>query len=300
MDERARAINRVTIVGGISNLCLLIGKFIAGIIGNSGAMIADAIHSLSDFVTDAIVLVFVNISAKPSDKSHDFGHGKFETLATTIIALSLFIVGIGIIVKNAVIVADIVNGKVLPKPGIIAFIMAALSIVIKEALYWYTYINGKRLNCSAVIANAWHHRSDALSSVATLAGIGCAYFIGNKWTIMDPIAAIIVGVLIFKVACDLFFPAINELLEKSLPEETENEILQIICQDPNVHDPHNLRTRNIGNHIAIEVHIRLDAQMTVEQSHNITVNVEKQLRIRFGEQTFITLHVEPLNLPKSI
>lgn len=293
MDKREKAICRVTIVGGISNAILLILKFLAGIIGHSGAMIADAVHSLSDFVTDAVVLVFVNISSKPSDESHDYGHGKFETLATSIIAIALFAVAIGILVKSATAIADVANGAVLPQPGLIAFIAAAISIAVKEGLFWYTIFHGKRWNSQAVIANAWHHRSDALSSIATLIGIGCAYFLGNRWTIMDPIAALVVGAMILKVAFNIFIPAINELLECSLPKDTEDKIMQIIASDAAIRDPHKLRTRRIGSRIAIDVHIRLDGNMTVTESHDITVGVENRLKAEFGDDTMVIIHVEP-------
>lgn len=292
-DTREKAICRVTFVGGICNAILLALKFLAGIIGHSGAMIADAIHSLSDFVTDAIVLVFVNISAKPSDDSHDYGHGKFETLATSIIAIALFAVAIGILVKSATAIAGVANGDILPQPGLIAFIAAAVSIAVKEGLFWYTIFHGRKWNSQVVIANAWHHRSDALSSIATLIGIGCAYFIGDKWTILDPIAALVVGAMILKVAFGIFIPAINELLECSLPKETEDRILQIITSDAAIQDPHKLRTRRVGSRIAIDVHIRLDGNMTVTESHDITVGVENRLKMEFGDSTMVIIHVEP-------
>ncbi len=293
MQTREKAIQKVTIIGAVCNVLLLLLKFIAGIVGRSGAMIADAIHSLSDFVTDAIVLIFVNISAKPSDDSHEYGHGKFETLATAVISVILFVVAVGILIKSATSIADIANGGTIPRPGLIAFIAAALSIVVKEGLFWYTAHHGKKWNSNVVVANAWHHRSDALSSIATLVGIGCAYFLGDKWTIMDPIAAIAVGAMILKVAYDLFIPSINELLECSLPKETETRIMEIVAADNAVQDPHKLKTRRVGNHIAIEVHIRLDGSMTVSESHTITVGIEKRLRQEYGAETMVIVHVEP-------
>lgn len=294
MSTREKAIKRVTIVGAILNLLLLIIKFAAGILGRSGAMVADAIHSLSDFVTDTIVLVFVNISEKPCDESHDYGHGKFETLATTVIAIALFAVAIGILVKSATTIAFIANGGTMARPGLIAFIAAVISIAVKEGLFWYTAYHGKKWDSKVVIANAWHHRSDALSSIATMVGVGFAYFLGNKWTILDPIAAIAVGAMILKVAYDLFIPSINELLECSLPKETEQRIVEIITEDAAVHDPHNLRTRRIGNHIAIDVHIRLDGEMTVNESHSITVGIENRIRKEYSDATMVNVHVEPI------
>lgn len=292
-QNRTKTLTRVTVVGGVCNLLLLLLKFVAGIVGRSGAMVADAIHSLSDFVTDAVVLLFVRISSKPSDESHEYGHGKFETLSTGIIAVVLFAVAAGVLVKSATSIAAITRGEVLPRPGLIALVAAAVSIVVKEGLFWYTSIHGKRMNSQVLLANAWHHRSDALSSVATLTGVGFAYFLGDKWTIMDPIAAIVVGAMILKVSFNLFIPAINELLECSLSKETEDRILQIVTEDPAVQDPHNLKTRKVGNRMAVEVHIRLDAAMTVAESHDITVGIEDRLKQEYGPETMIIVHVEP-------
>ncbi len=143
------------------------------------------------------------------------------------------------------------------------------------------------------MANAWHHRSDALSSLGTLVGIGCAFFLGEKWRIADPIAALVVAVFIFKIALDLIRSGLGELLEQSLPAETEEEILRIVSADPAVKEPHNLRTRRIGASIAIEVHIRVDGEMTVRESHDHTVDIERRLRDRFGRGTMIAIHVEP-------
>ena len=292
-QNRTKTLTRVTVVGGVCNLLLLLLKFVAGIVGRSGAMVADAIHSLSDFVTDAVVLLFVRISSKPSDESHEYGHGKFETLSTGIIAVVLFAVAAGVLVKSATSIAAITRGEVLPRPGLIALVAATVSIVVKEGLFWYTSIHGKRMNSQVLLANAWHHRSDALSSVATLTGVGFAYFLGDKWTIMDPIAAIVVGAMILKVSFNLFIPAINELLECSLSKETEDRILQIVTEDPAVQDPHNLKTRKVGNRMAVEVHIRLDAAMTVAESHDITVGIEDRLKQEYGPETMIIVHVEP-------
>ena len=244
-------------------------------------------------MTDAVVLLFVRISSKPSDESHEYGHGKFETLSTGIIAVVLFAVAAGVLVKSATSIAAITRGEVLPRPGLIALVAAAVSIVVKEGLFWYTSIHGKRMNSQVLLANAWHHRSDALSSVATLTGVGFAYFLGDKWTIMDPIAAIVVGAMILKVSFNLFIPAINELLECSLSKETEDRILQIVTEDPAVQDPHNLKTRKVGNRMAVEVHIRLDAAMTVAESHDITVGIEDRLKQEYGPETMIIVHVEP-------
>lgn len=293
-DERTKKIYRVTILGMFVNIILFAFKLVAGIIGRSGAMIADAVHSASDFATDIVVLAFVRISSKPRDDDHKWGHGKYETLASLIIGVALFAVGIEIFVDSAEKIAAVLSGEVIPRPGVIAIIAAAVSIVAKEALYQYTVRVGRKIDSPSVVANAWHHRSDALSSVGALFGIGMAYFLGEKWRIADPIAAIVVAALIVKVAYDLCRTAIAELLEKSLSHDVEEEILAIISATPNVYKPHNLRTRRIGSNIAIEVHIRVDGAMTVQDSHEISREIEHSLRARFGERTAVAIHVEPL------
>ncbi len=293
-EIRKRKIYHVTFVGFVVNLVLSLLKLAAGVLGRSGAMVADAVHSFSDLATDVVVIAFARISAKPRDPGHDYGHGKYETLATIIISLALGVVGAGILLNSIEGIRVVVEGGSLPRPGAVALIAAVVSILAKEILYRYTVREGRALQSPSVVANAWHHRSDALSSLGTLAGIGCAYFLGAKWRIADPIAALIVAVFIFKIAFDLIRTGLGELLEQSLPEDVEQEILAIVTSNPEIREPHNLRTRRIGASIAIEVHVRMDGQMTVEHSHALTVEIERRLRARFGEGTMIAIHVEPV------
>ena len=293
-NAREKSIYRITWIGSIVNFLLLVFKFIAGFLGHSSALVADAVHSLSDFITDIIVIVFVKISGKPEDDDHRYGHGKYETLATALIGLALFAVGIGLLVSGATKVAQVIKGATLPAPSMIALVAAAVSIISKEILYRYTVRVGRNLNSQAVIANAWHHRSDALSSIGTLVGIGGAIFLGEKWRILDPIAAIVVSGFIIKVAVDLIKPCVEELLERSLPYETENKILDIIASFPEVSSPHHLRTRRIGNHIAIEVHLRMDGKTSLEEAHKVATNVERKLKEEFGPDTHIGIHMEPI------
>lgn len=292
--NREKSIYKVTWIGSIVNFLLLVFKFIAGFLGHSSALVADAVHSLSDFATDIIVIVFVKISGKPEDDDHRYGHGKYETLATALIGVALFAVGIGLLVSGATKVADVIKGVVLPAPSMIALVAAAVSIVAKEILYRYTVRVGKNLNSQAVVANAWHHRSDAFSSIGTLIGIGGAILLGEKWRILDPLAAIVVSAFIIKVAADLLKPCVDELLERSLPAETEKRILDIIASFPEVSSPHHLRTRRIGNHIAIEVHLRMDGKTSLEDAHTVATNVERQLKSEFGPDTHIGIHMEPV------
>ena len=291
--ERSKELTIVTLVGSIGNLVLLTFKFVAGIVGHSAAMTADAVHSLSDFLTDLFVLVFVRVGAKPQDASHDYGHGKYETLATLFIALALVGAAIGIIVSGAVKFARWLQGETLEMPGKLALWAALLSIVVKEVLFRYTIARGKALESPAVIANAWHHRSDALSSIGAAAGIGGALLLGQKWAVLDPLASIVVGGMLVKVAVDLLKSSTGELTDMSLPEETEREIEEIICSYPEVTDPHNLRTRRIGNRIAIEVHVRMRGDMSLREAHDIVTAIEHRIQDRFGSATLVTIHMEP-------
>lgn len=291
---RERGIYRVTLVGSVANLLLLIFKFVAGIVGHSAAMLADAVHSLSDFVTDIIVLVFVRISSKPEDEGHDYGHGKYETLATAIIGIILVLVGFGIFWNGVQSIWSFLQGESLSEPGMLALVAAVVSIVVKELLYQYTVLRGKSLNSQAVVANAWHHRSDALSSIGTAVGIGGAILLGPAWRVLDPIAAVVVSGFIMKVAVQLLIPCLDELLEKSLPAEVENKIVETILSFPGVSSPHHLRTRRIGSNYAIEVHVRMDGRISLEEAHHTATQIELKLKELFGKNTHVGIHVEPV------
>ena len=292
--ERERQIYRITLVGSAGNALLVVFKFVAGIIGHSAAMVADAVHSLSDFITDIIVLVFVSISAKPQDASHDYGHGKFETLATLFISLALVTAAIGIIVSGARKLAAWLNGADLEAPGSLALWAAVISILMKEWMFRFTARKGRELDSPALKANAWHHRSDALSSIGAAVGIGGAVLLGGRWTVLDPLASIVVGAMLVKVAWEIMRPSLGELTDESLPEKTEEEILEVFHSFSDLSEPHNLRTRRIGNRVAIEAHIRMDGNMTLQRAHEITSKIEGELKERFGSGTIVTLHMEPL------
>ena len=291
---REKEIYKVTLVGSAGNVALLTFKFIAGFLGHSSAMIADAVHSLSDFVTDLVVLVFVSISAKPQDQSHDYGHGKFETIATFLIGLALIGAATGIIVSGGMKLIAWWGGNELEAPGWIALWAALLSIAVKELLYQYTVRKGRQLDSQVMIANAWHHRSDSLSSIGAAIGIGGAIWLGQRWTVLDPIASIVVGLMLVKVAWELLKTSIAELTECSLPAETEQEIEQIIQSFADVQEPHNLRTRRIGNRIAIEAHVRMDGSLPLQIVHERATSIEHKLKERFGTKTHVTLHMEPI------
>ncbi|MDO5571364.1 MAG: cation diffusion facilitator family transporter [Bacteroidales bacterium] len=292
--KRKKQIYKVTIVGSIANAILVVIKLLAGILGHSSAMIADAIHSISDFITDLIVLVFVKISSKPKDTGHAYGHGKFETLATAIIGFILLAVGLGICWEGLKKIYNVIVGIGIESPDIVAFWAAIISIVIKEGLYHYTKRTGDLVKSELVVANAWHHRSDAFSSIGTALGVGGAILLGNKWVVLDPIAAVIVSFFIMKVAVRLMAPSMNDLLEKSLPENIQTEIINIISSIPEIKDPHNLRTRRIGNDFAIEVHVRVNPEMRVSDAHKISRDAENMLREKYGPNTHVAIHIEPI------
>ena len=292
--SREGEIYKVTLVGSAVNLVLTAFKFIAGILGRSSAMVADAVHSLSDLATDAIVMIFIHISHKPADSGHDYGHGKYETLATTLIGMALLVVAGGIIYHGVIDMVAWFRGQNLPKPGMLALWAALVSILLKELAFQYTVFRGRKLNSPALQANAWHHRSDALSSIGTMVGIGGAILLGDRWTVLDPIASVVVGVFIVHTAWKLLKQCIGELMEASLPPEVEKEILDVINGLPGISDPHNLRTRRIGSHYAIEFHIRMDGDLPLVQAHARTHDIEKALKEHFGPETHVIVHVEPV------
>lgn len=294
--DRTKEIYKVTIAGSIINALLLVFKFAAGVLGHSAAMIADAVHSLTDFATDLVVLVFVKLSNKPKDKDHDYGHGKYETLATAIIGLSLFAVGVMICWSGVEKTVRAFKGEILPQPGMIALVAAAVSIILKEWAYRFTVKVGRKYNSEAVVANAWHHRSDALSSIGTLIGIGGAILLGEKWTVLDPIASIVVSVFIVKAAFELIKQSVNELTDASLPEAEENEIISIASAEEGVCEIHNLRTRRIGSRIAIDMHIRMPGATSLYDAHQHASMIEHRLQERFGDQTIVNIHIEPIKV----
>lgn len=293
--ERDKKVYRVTLLGSLVNLLLLVFKFVAGVLGHSAAMIADAVHSLSDFVTDLIVIVFVKISSKPEDADHAYGHGKYETLASCIIGLALIVVGVMMGYNATVKIVDVVrNGTELASPGIIALAAAVLSIVLKEWMFHLTRKVAREVDSPAVEANAWHHRSDALSSVGTAIGIGGAVLLGSKWAVLDPIAALVVSVFIVVQAAKILSDAIGQLMEKSLPRDVEQRICEIVYEEEGTSDIHHLRTRKIGSQISIELHVRMNGYLTLREVHDKSIAIEKRLRAAFGDSTYINLHVEPL------
>lgn len=293
--SRTNKITFVTLVGSVVNAALTAFKIVAGIIGHSAAMVADGVHSLSDLLSDVVVLVFVRISGKGRDKNHDYGHGKFETFATLIISLTLLVVGANLMSSGIASIKKILGGESVEAPGMIALWAALLSIVSKEILYRYTAVQGRKLDSPMMVANAWHHRSDALSSVGSLLGIGGAILLGDKFVILDPLAGCVISIFIIVMAVRMSIPAIKELLDVSLPDEMEDEIERTAKGVPGVVDLHELKTRREGPGIVLEGHLVLHSDISLEQAHSISKQVERELRDRFGDSTQISLHLEPEN-----
>lgn len=293
INLREKAIYRITLIGSLVNILLTVLKFVAGVVGHSSAMIADAVHSLSDLVTDIIVILFVKTASKPSDRTHEYGHGKFETLATFLVGLILMGVGVGILYHGILECIACIEGKPQEAPGWIALAVAVISIVAKEALYHSTLNVGREWNSEVVIANAWHHRSDSISSIATLIGIAGSMFLGVEWRILDPLAASLVSFFIIKVGYDTIQPSVDELLERSLPIETEKRIGEIIRSVEGVNDFDKLHTRKIGRRLAIEVDVKLNGKMTLEDASHVTDKIKDALRREFGGDTHVGIGLEP-------
>jgi len=292
-QERFLQIRKVALIGSGLNLILSILKIGGGILGKSRALIADGFHSLSDFSTDIAVIIGTSAASKPKDKTHDYGHGKYETLSTFVIGIFLGVFGFFIAKNGVETIIRTIGGEAIPRPNIITVVISIFSIVSKELLYRYTIKKGTELNSSALKANAFHHRTDAFSSVGTTLGITGAIVLGRHWVILDPATAIGVGILLVFAALRIIIKAVNELMESSLCDESENEIISIIEKVPGVHEPHNLKTRKIGNLIAIDVHIRINKTFTIEKGHGIATNVETAIRDRFGSDTLVNVHMEP-------
>lgn len=293
-QQSVRIARHVTWVGFWWNAVLGSAKVIAGIFGRSSALVADGIHSFSDFISDVIVLVMVGIARKKPDRRHEYGHGKYETLATILLALVLFIVASVILYEGIRQIIGFLHGEEIPRPGVLALVICAASIVIKEWLYRYTRKAGIRIKSEAVVANAWHHRSDAFSSIATLAGVAGAMFLGDWGRICDPIAAIVVAIFIGIVSFRMASPALSELLEIALPEAEQEEITKAIASTPGVMTFHHLRTRRSGANVLIDLHIKVDPDITVEEAHHIATAVEDNIKSLFGKySTFTNIHIEP-------
>lgn len=294
MDNRLKQIETVTLFGAICNIVLTLVKFIAGMLSGSAAMIADAVHSLSDLISDGIVLIFAHVSSRKCDHGHDYGHGRFETLATLAVSILLLVVAGEMLAHAVQQIVAAWHGEMITTPGVVALWAALLSIATKEALYQWTARVGKRINSPVMIANAWHHRTDAISSVASAAGIAGAAFLGGQWAILDPLVGGVISIVILVVGVKMALPALQELTDASLPDETEKQILAIMSSVDGVHSVHHLQTRQMGHYFVVDAHVVVDSSLTVAEAHVITDHIEAALLNTYGHETHISLHVEPM------
>ena len=293
-EERVARANRVTWLSVWVNTVLTIAKFVAGLLGRSSAMVADAAHSASDFATDFAVLIGMRLAGKPQDCDHPYGHGKYETLAAAVVGVALCGVGLAIAFHGAAALwAALVHGAFPARPGMVAFWAGVVSIVVKEWLYQATVRVARQTDNDALLANAWHHRSDALSSIATTVGVGAGALFGGKWALLDPLAAMGVGLVLLKIAWDIVKDAVDKLAEQGMSEAENARILELVHSVEGLSEPHHLRSRRVGNVAVIEMHFRVDPSMTVLEAHGIASRVEQALRGAFGADAIVTIHVEP-------
>jgi cation diffusion facilitator family transporter len=230
---------------------------------------------------------------KPADKGHQYGHGKIETLTGAICGVLLLLAGIGIFYSGASKIGCFIRGTVIPRPGLVAFFAALVSVVSKEILFRYTRRVAERITSSALKAQAWHHRSDAMSSLAVLAGLGGAVFLGSEWVILDPLAALLVSFFIARIAFQILKETLNELIEGSLDGDAGTAIWELMSSTRGVYNVHNVRSRKIGHYFAVEAHVMVDKNLSLLEAHHISSVIEKKIYAKYGEDTLVTIHVEP-------
>lgn len=288
-SEFRRVANRVSFITIAENAVLTIFKLLAGMIAHSNAMISDAIHSASDVFSTIVVIIGVRLAAKDSDKEHPYGHERLECVAAIVLAMVLFLTGLEI---GAQAVKDIIGGNYgeLEVPGVLALIAAVVSIITKEIMYWYTRYHAQRIDSSALMADAWHHRSDALSSIGALIGIGGAML---GFPVMDSIASLVIFVFIAKAAYDIFRDAMEKMVDHSCDEVTEKEIYDLVLSHREVLGIDLLQTRIFGNKIYVDVEIQVNGQYTLMEAHNIAEEVHKNIEQDFPKVKHVMVHVNP-------
>ena len=292
MEESRKTANRVSVITIIGNVILSVFKLIAGIMAHSGAMISDAIHSASDVFSTFVVIIGIKLASKESDKEHPYGHERLECVAAILLSVILFITGLGIGLDAF---KKIVSGNYgdLIVPCVLALIAAVVSILTKEGMYWYTRHYAKKIDSAALMADAWHHRSDALSSIGALIGIGGAML---GYPVMDCVASLVIFVFIAKAAYDIFKDAMDKMVDHSCDEETENKMRECVLQNENVHGIDMLQTRIFGNKIYVDVEILLDATLSLGKAHAIAEEVHDDIERNFPKVKHIMIHVNPYEM----
>ena len=287
--EFQRTANKVSFTTIVGNVLLSLLKFIAGIIAHSSAMISDAVHSASDVFSTIVVIIGIKLASKEPDKEHPYGHERMECVAAIVLSVVLFITGLGI---GAGALKNIVNGNYssLQVPGILALIAAIVSILVKEGMYWYTRYYARKIDSSALMADAWHHRSDAFSSIGALIGIGASRL---GYPVMDSIASLVIFVFIVKAAFDIFKDAIDKMVDHSCDEEIEKQIYECVMKNENVMGIDLLQTRVFGNKIYVDVEIQADASYTLQKAHDIAEAVHDDIEESFPKVKHIMVHVNP-------
>ena len=285
---RYKATRKVTLIGMVVNIFLSAAQLIGGLFTNSQALIADGIHTLSDLASDIVVLIAAKIASQDADDDHPYGHGRFETVATVILGLALAGVAVGI-AMNAI--NRISHPETLLQPKPLALLFAALAIISKEALYQYTMVVAKQINSKMLQANAWHHRSDAVSSIMVALGVAGSIFLEIPW--LDAAAAILVAVMIFYMGARLILDSTIELVDTALEPKKMTEIREFISAIEGVEQTHMLRTRKMGNNVLADVHIQVNSYLSVSEGHYIAENVIQSLRKKFPEMHDITVHIDP-------
>lgn len=288
-SEFRRIANRVSCITILQNALLSIFKLLAGIFANSNAMISDAIHSASDVFSTIVVVIGVKLASKDSDKDHPYGHERLECVAAIVLAMVLFFTGLEIGVQA---VKDIISGNYggLEVPGVLALVAAVVSIITKEIMYWYTRHYAKKIDSSALMADAWHHRSDALSSVGALIGIGGAML---GFPIMDSVASLVIFIFIAKAAYDIFKDAMDKMVDHSCDEDTEKEIYDSVMSHSEVLGIDLLQTRIFGNKIYVDVEIQVNASYTLQEAHQIAEEVHENIEQNFSKVKHVMVHVNP-------
>ncbi len=285
---------KVTFIGVFINIFLFVFKILFGYIGRSSALIADGIHSFSDLSSDIVVILGLKLSSKPSDEKHKYGHGKYETFANLVLGTFLFFAAIEIFYYSFEEIIRIFKGGEVLTPAWFTVIIAALSILFKTYIFIFTKKAGKKFGSELLISNAYHHLTDSISSLVVLLGIVGSKTLPGFWRFLDPLAALILSIIIFILSFNILKSSFDELLERSIGKEEEEKVLKIINSVKGVYDPHNLRTRRIGNYIAVDVHIRVNKELNITEAHNLASQVEKKLKECFSERLIINIHIEPL------
>ena len=280
---------RVSVISIIVNLALSLVKLVAGVVANSSAMISDAVHSASDVFSTFIVMIGINISSKKPDKEHQYGHERLESVAAIILAVILFATGIGIGISGIEKVLAGNSGE-LKVPGILALMAAIVSIAVKEWMYWYTRVAAKKINSDAMMADAWHHRSDALSSVGALIGIFGARL---GFPVLDPIASVVISIFVGKAAFEIFKDAIDKMIDKSCNEETVKRMEDIVSSQEGVLQVDRIKTRLFGAKIYVDVEIAADSKLTLVKSHQIAKQVHDAIENEFTEVKHCMVYVKP-------